>query len=93
MQLIGGELQALCIQVKGRHLKSPFFQSAVKDRKASLFVHQQLQVGSRPVDEDERIALGDLPAQLIGHNASKLVKPFAHVGLFAVKMIRTAIAE
>jgi hypothetical protein len=88
MQLIGGQLQALCIQVKGWYFKRPLLQPSVKDREAALLIHQQLQVRTRPVNEDESISLRDLSAQLIDDNATKLVKPFAHIGLFPVEMIR-----
>lgn len=93
MQLIGSKLKALRIQVKGRHFKGALLQSAVKDRKPALLIHQQLQVRTWTVDEDERIALRNLPAQFIGNNAAKLVKAFAHVRLFAVKMIRTVSTQ
>lgn len=93
MQLICSELHALCIQVERRHFKSAFLQSAIKDRKAYLLIDQQLEMRTLPVDEDERITLCDLSAQLIGHNTAEMVKAFAHVGLFAVEMIRPAIAE
>lgn len=93
MQLICVQLHAPGVQVKGRHFKSPFLQPSVENGKAALLINQHFQMGPGLIDEDKRIALGNLSPQLIKDDAAKQIEPFAHIRLFAVKMIRAVIAQ
>jgi hypothetical protein len=93
MQLINAKLHAFGIQVKSRYFKGAFLQAPVEDGKAALFINQHFQVGAGLVDEDEGIALCDLAAQLIEDDTTQQVKAFAHIGLFAVKVIGPVIAQ
>jgi hypothetical protein len=93
MQLINAYLHASGIQVKSWDFKSAFLQPPVKNGKPALLVDQHLQVRTGLVDEDEGVPLRHLPPQFTRDDAAKLVKPFAHIGLFAVKVIGPVIAQ
>lgn len=93
MQLIGAYLHAFGIQVKGWYFEGPFLQATVKDGKAALLIDQQFQVRAGLVDKDKGVTLRYLAAQLIEDDAAEQVESFAHIGLFAVKMIQPVITK
>ena len=75
------------------HFKSAFLQPPVEDRKTALLINQHFQVRARLINEDKRIALGNLSPQLVKDDAAEQIEPFAHIRLFAVQMIRAVIAQ
>ena len=87
MQLIARDGHAAGVQIEGRHFEGSLGQAAIDDREAAVLPNQKLQMRSGPADEDERVTIGDPFPKLAGDNATERIKPFTHVGLFAVKMI------
>lgn len=93
MQLIGVELHAPGVQLKCRHFKSTFLQPPVEDSKTALLIDQHFQMRAGLIDENKGIALGNLSPQFIKDDAAQQVKPFTHIGLFAVQMVSPMIAQ
>ena len=65
MKLIGGQLQASRIQVKGRYLKGPFLEPAIENSKSTFFKNQELQMRAGFIDENKSIPIDHFAVELI----------------------------